>query len=241
MTRAGFVLLGLGLCLQDPAFAQGTGEDAAKRLCLKRVDAPPIIDGVVNDDEWAGAIRIDDLHQFRPIDHGTPTEDTEFFVAYDDDNFYVGARLFDSEPERILARQLVQGQTLQFDDAMEFILDPFANRRSGYLFQLNPNGLRRDGLYESPTEVNRDWDGIWRVEARTDDNGWTAEVAVPFKTLNFNPGNPSWGFTIARTIARKKEEIAWASFDRSINPGSAGTLDCISGLEQGRGLDIAVP
>ena len=75
-------------------------------------------------------------------------------------------------------------------------------------------------------------------DAKIDATGWTAEVAIPFKTLNFNSDNSKWGFTVARTIARKKEEIAWSSFDRSINPGSAGTLDCISGIRQGRGLDV---
>jgi len=132
----------------------------------------------------------------------------------------------------------VQGQTLMFDDAIEFLLDPFQTRRTGFWFQLNPNGIRRDGVYESATEINRDWDGIWLGQASRDASGWSAEIAIPFKTLNFNPENQRWGFTVARTIARKKEEIAWASFDRAINPGSAGTLDCISGIRQGRGLDV---
>ncbi len=212
--------------------------DGTKSLCLERSAAAPVIDGVIGDGEWAGATRIDDLHQFQPVDHGKPTEKSEFFLYYDDDYFYVAARLYDSDPEAISARQLVQGQTLKFDDAIEFLLDPFGSRRTGFWFQVNPNGVRRDGLYESPTEINRDWDGIWLAEASIDENGWTAEVAVPFKTLNFSPDITKWGFTIARTISRKKEEIAWASFDRAINPGSAGSLECITGLQQGLGLDI---
>lgn len=196
------------------------------------------MDGLLDDAAWDRAIRIDDLHQFQPLDHGVPTEKSEFFLLYDTEYFYVGARLYDSDPGAISARQLVQGRTMMFDDAFEFLLDPFGSRRTGYWFQVNPNGIRRDGLYESPTEINRDWEGIWLAEARIDDAGWTAEVAIPFKTLSFSADISKWGFTIARTIARKKEEIAWSSFDRAINPGSAGSLDCISGIRQGLGLDM---
>jgi len=211
-----------------------------KSVCLNRQqrDAAPVIDGVLDDAVWARATRIDDLHQFQPVDHGEPTEKSEFFVFYDEDFIYVGARLYDSNAAGIRARQLVQGGSLRFDDAIEFLLDPFETRRTGYSFQLNPNGIRMDGVYESPTEINRDWDGIWLAEARIDDAGWTAEVAIPFKTLNFNPDSSKWGFTVARTIARKTEEIAWSSYNRAINPGSAGFIDCISDIRQGRGLDI---
>jgi hypothetical protein len=213
---------------------------APKSVCLRNLqhEAAPVIDGILDDAVWSQATRIDDLHQFQPVDHGEPTEKSEFFIFYDEDFLYVAAHLYDSDPEAIVARQMVQNRTLRFDDAIEFLLDPFDTRRTGYWFQLNPNGIRRDGVYESPTEINRDWDGIWQAQARIDESGWTAEVAIPFKTLNFDPENNKWGFTPARTIARKKEEIAWSSYDRSINPGSAGTLDCISGIRQGRGLDV---
>jgi len=217
-----------------PLVAKGQAPSA----CVVRSDAAPVIDGVLDEPAWRNATRIDELHQFQPVDHGEPTEKSEFFLLYDEDYFYIGARLYDSDPDEIRARQLVQGRTLRFDDAIEFILDTFGSRRTGYWFQVNPNGIRRDGLFESPTEINRDWTGIWLAEAQLDEEGWTAEVAIPFKTLSFGPESTDWGFTIARTIARKKEEIAWSSFDRSINPGAAGTLGCVSGIRQGRGLDI---
>jgi uncharacterized protein DUF5916/cellulose/xylan binding protein with CBM9 domain len=215
-------------------------DNPPKSVCLELQQAAdaPVIDGVLDDAVWIHATRIDDLHQFQPVDHGEPTEKSEFRLFYDKDFLYLGARLYDRTPDAIRARQLVQGGTLRFDDAIEFLLDPFETHRTGYWFQLNPNGIRRDGLYEGPTSINRDWDGIWLGKSRVDEFGWTAEVAIPFKTLNFNPDSSKWGFTVARTIARKKEEIAWSSFDRAINPGSAGFLDCISNIRQGRGLDI---
>lgn len=209
-----------------------------KSATISHTTHAPVIDGILDPSEWDGATVITDMHQFLPIDHGEPSERSKFYLMYDADNLYIGARLWDDHPELINARQLIQGQGMPFDDAFEVILDPFNRMRSGYNFQINPNGIRRDGIYENTNNLNRDWDGIWDAAARIDGEGWTAEVAIPFKTLNFDNSNPDWGFTIARTIARKKEELAWSSYDRKINPGTAGVLRGFHDVRQGMGLDI---
>lgn len=198
----------------------------------------PVIDGVLDDAIWETATVISDLHQLQPVDHGEPTEDSVFYIAYNDRFFYIGARLLDSEADGIIARQLVQGGGLGSDDAFEFILDTFNNGRTGYHFQVNPNGIRREGVYENPNSLNRDWTGIWLVESSIDEGGWTAEVAIPFNTLNFDPETDAWGFTIARTVARKNEEMAWSSFNRNINPTTTGLISGIHDIRQGMGLDI---
>jgi hypothetical protein len=195
-----------------------TDDSGRKRLEIVRTDLVPEIDGVLDDEIWKTATVISDFHQFQPVDHGEPSERSEFYLAYSERYFYVAARLYDSDPSAISARQMVQGGNMQFDDAFEFILDTFNNGRTGYQFQVNPNGIRREGVFDQPNNLNRDWTGIWRVESKVDDEGWTAEVAIPFNTLNFDPETEEWGFTIARTIARKQEEIAWSSFNRNINP-----------------------
>ena len=216
---------------------------AQERLTRKvteivRASTPPLLDGRLDEPVWSEATVITDLHQYEPVDHGEPSESSVFYVLYDEDNLYVGARLLDSEPSLIAARQMVQGQTVEVDDRIVVVLDPFNNMRTGYRFQLNPNGVRRDGVFDRATNVNEDWEGIWHAEAVLDEQGWTAEIAIPFKTLNFNPNNPDWGFTVARAIPRKKESMAWSSYDRAVNPASAGVLSGFSGLRQGRGLDI---
>ena len=211
---------------------------ARKRVKVKRTMVAPIIDGVLDDDVWKAATVISDLHQFQPVDHGQPSEDSIFYISYNDNYFFVGARLNDSEADRIIARQLVQGGGLGSDDSFEFILDTFNNGRTGYHFQVNPNGIRREGIYENPNDLNRDWTGIWQVESRVDEQGWTAEVAIPFTTLNFDPESEEWGFTIARTIARKNEDMAWSSFNRRINPTTTGLVSGIQDIRQGKGLDI---
>ena len=224
-----------------PLFAQDMASSrisSDKVLAVARTEAPPVIDGVLDDAVWANAPSMDDMHQFAPVDHTDPSERTEVYILYDSDNLYIGARMYDSDPEQIRARQMVQGGTLRWDDSFGIYLDPFNNNRTGYNFQVNPNSSREDGLFETPTRLNRDWDGVWFAEAAIDENGWTAELAIPFKSLNFNPDNPDWGFTIERSIARRQEEIAWVSFNRQVNPGTTGTITGLSGLRQGRGLDI---
>ncbi|MGY8789799.1 MAG: DUF5916 domain-containing protein [Pseudomonadales bacterium] len=209
-----------------------------KRVNIARIDSEPNIDGVLDEAFWQQATVLTDMHQFQPVDHAEPSERSEFYLAYNERFLYVGARLYDSDPSGINARQLVQGQNMQFDDAFEFILDTFNNGRTGYHFQVNPNGIRREGVYDQPNNLNRDWTGIWLVESRIDDEGWTAEVAIPFNTLNFDPDTEEWGFTIARTIARKREELAWSSFNRNINPTTTGLITGIRDIRQGVGLDI---
>jgi len=246
-----FVLLS-GLLITAAVSAQvptGAGATAAaqspqaagstrKRAEIVRTELSPQIDGILDDEIWKNATVISDMHQFQPVDQGVPSERSEFYLAYNERYFYVAARLYDSDPSAISARQLVQGGGMAFDDAFEFILDTFNNGRTGYQFQVNPNGIRRQGVYENANTLNRDWNGIWQVESRIDEQGWTAEVAIPFNTLNFDPTSEEWGFTIARTIARKQEELAWSSFNRNINPTTTGLITGIRDIRQGVGLDV---
>ena len=235
-------VIGLGVALscgiataQTP---QSSGLVERKISEIARASTPPVLDGVLDDAVWAQGTVIEDLHQYDPVDHGEPTEKSTFYVLYDDENLYIGARLLDSDPDEIDARQLIQDQSVGVDDRIEIVIDPFNNMRTGYKFQINPNGIRRDGIYEGPTNVNEDWDGIWAAEATMDDAGWSGEIAIPFKTLNFDPSNPHWGFTVGRVIPRRNEKIAWTSINRDINPGSTGILTGFWDLQQGLGLDI---
>ena len=233
------LLLGAGPGFaQDAVVPSGPTADADKRLPIPRTDIRPILDGILDDATWTQAAVIEDFHQVEPVDHGVPTERTVVYVAYDDDNLYVAARMWDREPGEIRARQMVQGQEMWFDDTFDILIDPFNNKRTGYRFQVNPNGNRLDSVYETATEDNEDWEGVWHAEARIDDEGWTAEFEIPFKTLNFEPSNPDWGFSAWRSIARRQESIAWTSFNRRVEPGSTGVITGLTGLQQGTGLDV---
>ena len=143
------IVTGILLAAVSGSFASialGQGLTDRKAADIMRTSEPPVLDGVLDDPAWANATVIRDLHQYDPVEHGVPSEESTFYLMYDDENLYVGARLRDSEPDQIAARQLIQGQSVSADDHLELILDPFNNVRAGYKFQLNPNGVRRDGL-----------------------------------------------------------------------------------------------
>ena len=236
--RASFAAL---LCLAaGAAAAQGTGllDPGQKTVRIGRTATPPVIDGDLSDAVWAGAAVVDDLHQVTPIEYAEPYERTEVYILYDDDALYVAARLYDTEPELITARNLRQNDNIGQDDRFYVTIDPFNDRRSGYFFGVNPNGVRGDGLYRNVTEFYGDWDTIFAAAAGRFEGGWTAEIEIPFKSISFDPSTDTWGLNFSRTVVRKNETIAWVSRNRAYNPSVSGLAIGFEGLKQGIGLEV---
>ncbi|OGT78064.1 MAG: hypothetical protein A3I78_00805 [Gammaproteobacteria bacterium RIFCSPLOWO2_02_FULL_56_15] len=209
-----------------------------KKIDAVRVDTAPVIDGRLDEDLWRQAAVIEDAHQVQPHEYGPPEQKTVFLLMYDEDAFYVGVRAFDTEPERMTARVLRQGSKLIFEDRVGLLLDPFNDKRSGYMFELNPNGVRLDGIYNSPTEFAPNWDGIWEGDAQITADGYTAEFAIPFKTLAFDKEDDTWGLNVWRVVMRNEERDAWVSYNRATNPAASGEVGNMQGMDFGKGLDI---
>jgi hypothetical protein len=225
--------------LAAPAVAQEPLTDPGqKSVRVVRTDSPPVIDGDLGDAVWARAALIDDLHQTEPIEYATPYERTEIYLLYDDDALYVGARLYDTDPELITANNMRQNDNVAGDDRFYVTIDPFNDRRSGYFFGVNPNGVRGDGLYRNVSEFYGDWDSIYQVAAGRFAEGWTAEFEIPYKSISFDPTTDTWGLNFSRGIVRKDENLAWVSRNRQYNPSIAGLAVGFEGLQQGIGLDI---
>ena len=225
----------------NAAWAQAAVQDQqveAKSLRAARVNSAPILDGKLDDAVWQEAELITDFHQSRPGDHVEPSELTELYVIYTTDALYVGARMFDSEPDQIAAPTLRHGQGMPFDDRLVIILDPFNQGRAGYRFETNLNAARHDSLYTTPFRFTLDWNTIWEAATSVDGNSWIAEVEIPFKSLPFDPNLDTWGFNFGRGIRRRNEEMAWVSLDRTYNPTIMGEMSGMEGMDQGVGLDI---
>lgn len=218
--------------------AEDTVEAENKVIDIVRIDTAPVIDGRLDEEIWKHATVIDDLHQVLPYEYAAPNERTVFYLAYDKDALYVGARAWYSDPKQITARTLKQGSRLMNEDRVGVILDPFNDKRSGYMFEVNPNGVRLDGLFLKPTQFSPDWDGIWQGEAQYTEDGYTVEYAIPFKTLSFNPDNDTWGLNVWREVVRNQEMIGWVSYNRAWNPSASGEVKGLNNLDIGRGLDI---
>ena len=223
----------------------GTGALAAEAndFTRKSVTVPQLatrieLDGVIDDSEWRDAVRITDFEQFSPGSGEPPTEPTEFLLAMDDDSLYIAARFGDSDTAGIKRAQLVQGQGVVNDDYAQILLDTYNDRRTGYIFYVNPNGVQRDGLLLGGLSYNMDWDGIWQAAAAVNEKGWAAEIAIPFKTLAFDRDGDVWGINLIRAIRRKREDVAWMQRDRRITLDVSGEMRGMRGRDQGVGLDI---
>lgn len=225
-------LVAAGAQAQEPSLVR------SKEVRAVRVDTAPVIDGVLDEAVWQQAEPITDFHQTRPGDGAEPSEPTIVYVIYTEDALYVGAIMHDREPHLIAAPTIRHGQGLGPDDRLVLILDPFNTRRTGYRFETNLNSVRHDALYQNISSFSADWSTIWDVKSTRFDNGWIAEIEIPFKSLPFDPRTESWGFNFGRGIRRKGEEMAWVSYNRSYNPSIAGTLTGMRGMNQGVGLDV---
>jgi hypothetical protein len=209
-----------------------------KSVRIVRTASPPVIDGVLDEAAWQLAIQIDDLHEIQPTEYAPASERTVVYLLHDKDAIYIGARLYDRDASGITARILRQGEEVFGDDWFSILLDPFHDRRSGYRFMTNPNGLRQEGIFQNISEEQWDWEGIWYTASTIDEQGWVTEIAIPFKTLSFNPENDTWGINFRRAIARRDERTGWVSRNRNSDPSASGTVVGLTGLEQGLGLDI---
>jgi hypothetical protein len=207
-----------------------------------------VIDGAPDEAAWRVAAPATDFRQRDPENGAPATERTEVRVVFDEHRIVLGITCFDSAPERLLGNQLQRDQPFEADDRFMFSLDPFDDGRSGYFFEINPSGAMGDGLITGPTgggdfggEMNRSWDGIWLARVRRSAIGWTAEVEIPFKTINFDPGAAAWGANFQRTVKRKNEESLWTGWLRDeglTRMTNAGRLAGLRGISQGIGLDL---
>jgi len=211
---------------------------ATKIVNVVRVDTPPVVDGVLDDAAWAMAEPLDDMHQVWPVEYAETSQATVIYVVYGEDAVYVGARLSDSDPDQITAQVLRQGERPNNDDYFAVIISPFNDQRSGYLFEVNPNGVRSEAQYQDGRREQYEWQGIWNASSTVDEGGWTAEIEIPLKSLSFDAQSDTWGINFRRRIGRNRQADGWVSRNRSQNPIVSGRAVGFSELQQGRGLDV---
>jgi hypothetical protein len=244
LSLAKLVLAGVAL---DGA-ATGAAAQAPNAAALEVRSAPATrttvgitVDGVLDEPVWSAAPRIGDLIQRQPVPGSTPTEATDVVVLYDEDHLYVGVTAHDSDPEAVIGTQMARDASLNSDDRVEILLDTFRDQRRAFYFATNPAGALVDGLTYANGELNTDWDAIWYVRTRRGDHGWTAEFAIPFKSLSFPAGRGAWGFNVSRNIFRKLEDVRWSGArleTEFLQVSEAGEITGLDGISQGIGLDV---
>ncbi len=190
---------------QDPpAPAAPTTEPQHPPVRAVRTDRPIAVDGLLNEDIWKNGNAITSFTQRDPDQGQAPRQRTEVRLAYDDDAVYVGARLFDSAPDSVVAR-LVRRDDDGGSDAFSVMLDPYRDKRTGYFFQVSAAGVLADGVLMNDGWDDSSWDGVWLARVQRDHEGWTAEMRIPFSQLRFNANQMVWGVNFQRSISRLNE------------------------------------
>ena len=215
----------------------------SRRLVAVRTATPIKVDGALDEQDWSQAPAAKDFIQSEPREGEPASEDTEIRVLYDNENLYVGILARDREPQRIIVNELKKDFNVDNSDGFELVLDTFHDRRNGYLFSINPAGAKADAqMANEGRETNRSWDGLWTTASRVTEAGWTAEIAIPFRTLRFSGADTqTWGVNFLRRVRRRNEESLWAPLPR-IYPLSrvsmAGTLEGLQGVRPGKDLRL---
>ena len=190
------------------------------------VDAPPDIDGLLDDEAWADAVRITEFVQISPLDGAPGTEATDVFIAYDSANIYLGLHAHYTNPSMMRASRTDRDQA-RGDDAFTIYFDPFLDQQRAYVFTVNAFGVQTDAIlssrggggfgggrggrgpsgYFGPPRGDASWDTLFISAGRVVQDGFTAEMAIPFKSLRYpqRGGNTPhrWGFQIARASAAR--------------------------------------
>ncbi|GLU44723.1 carbohydrate binding family 9 domain-containing protein [Allomuricauda sp. NBRC 101325] len=186
------------------------------------------VDGdVINDPIWQAVPAITDLLQIRP-NYGAPvSEKTEVRIAYTATTFYVSVVCYDTDAKNIVVSDSRRDADLNDEDSFLFIIDTYHDRQNGFLFGTNAQGMEYDAQIDNEGKGNNNanrqqggviggtninWDATWKVKSQLGDYGWSAEFAIPFRSLRFAPGdNKTWGLNFQRNISKNTETAYWTS------------------------------
>ena len=206
------------------------------------VDQGPFLDGKLDDPCWMGLPVIKDFRQRRPNEGVPGTEKTEVRLCRDAHVLFIGVRCFDSQPDQIRAGVMQRDAPVRGDDYFFILIDPFSRGRDGYYFRTNANGAKGEALINSDMGSPRmDWDTIWEVRSQKDDLGWSAEFAIPFRSIPIDPNSDQWRIDFGRWFSRGQERSKWVGFSRNRNWFSleeAGVLNGLLEVDRGKGIDF---
>ena len=216
LKKIGYLLM-LSLIFFGYAFSEKVDPRKNKIIKAYRTYEKIKIDGVLNEKVWKNRGR-DDFIQSMPVDGGKPTERTVVWVAYDKKNLYVAAKLYDSALDKIVKRFGVRDSDPEADQFI-FAIDPYLDRRSGYLFKINPTNSVLDGALYNDSNRDDSWDCVWESAVKINKDGWTVEIKIPFNQLNFKSDKKEqvWGVNFERVIKRKNEKVSFVWIPRNDN------------------------
>ena len=233
-----------------------------------RTDVRPDIDGRLDDLVWRDAVRITEFVQESPLEGAPATEDTEVWISYDDQNLYVAVHAHYEDPGIMRATRVDRDQSWR-DDNITVYFDPFLDQQRAYALSVNGYNVQGDEIVNARGRTgrgggggggrsgggggfraqgipwgDRSWDALFDSGAQIVDDGFTAEMAIPFKSLRYPQRGRDvphrWAFQIVREIRHKDENVVWAPISRGVAGflPQMGLLEGMTNLSMSRNLEI---
>jgi len=173
------------------------------------------LDGRLDEPAWQRADSIDDFRQRDPVEGNPATERTVARFLSTPEGLWIGIHAYDRDPARILHAQLRRDTDMSTDDGVQVMLSPMQDKRTAVWFAVNPNGAVTDAEVISFESENVDWDAVWDARTRITDDGWIAELFIPWQTLRYRADHASWDVNLRRVIRRKNEDVLWKAWRRT--------------------------
>ena len=239
----------------QPAPTSGTDAERARAVqpppvaVPRRTTEPPVVDGRLDDAIWRAVSPITAFVQRNPVEGAPPSETTEVYLAYDSRNIYVAFYAHYSDADLIRANRVDRDRIMQ-DDTMSVYFDTFHDQQSAVVFSVNGYGVQGDSMMGGggggggSGVGDTSWNALFASAGALVDDGWIAELAIPFKSLRYPTRRANqphrWGFQITRSIQTKDEELVWAPISRGIAGFLAqmGVLEGMTDLSTSRNLEI---
>src|SRR5688572_10285887 len=195
--------------------AQAAGAQQPAPLELTRLDSAITFDGMPDESAWQ-RIPVLPLTTYAPVFRAAPKQRTEIRVAYDDDFFYAAGWFYDDDPGGIRVNSLYRDRW-NGDDALAIYIDAFNDNQNAKWFGTTPAGMRFDLLVsDDGVTTNDNWDSFWTSKTTVTDEGWFAEVRIPFSSLGFQTGSDGravMGLTVTRLVSRINERVTFPAID----------------------------
>src|ERR1041384_7152034 len=228
----------------DATIAHGVlalAPEKARPVRIARFETAPTIDGKLDDAVWQTAAVFKNFFQTSPGDNTKPSEPTEVFMGYDAHTLYIGFHAYD-EPGKVRATVAKRDAVLDKEDSVRVLLDTFNDQRKAYVLCFNPLGVQQDGIRTEGMGVDFSVDIVMESKGMLTDDGYTVEVAIPFKSLRYEAGkDKQWGLQIFRVIQRlNSEQDSWMPISRDVNGllNQAGHINGLEGISTERTLEL---
>lgn len=195
---------------------------APRQLHIKKLTGEIILDGKIDEAVWEQTEWTSDFQQYFPTDSVQAKSQTKISLAYDDEYLYVGAVMYNLNEERdYVTPSLRRDYRGESNDGITVLLDPFQDNTNAFQFGVNPFGVQREGLISNGgsggDNLSLNWDNVWKAEAYRGKGFWTAEMAIPFKTLRFEAGRERWNINFYRLDSENAERSTWMKIPINIS------------------------